>query len=87
MMSYHSLLRSSRVALACLTLMAATSLALTSVALAQSPGQAELDQATDLKLDADNIEKLGQVIDLCKKALEKGLNEGDTELAKQLISS
>lgn len=86
-MSYHSLLRSSRVALACLTLMAATSLALTSVALAQSPGQAELDQATDLKLDADNIEKLGQVIDLCKKALEKGLNEGDTELAKQLISS
>jgi len=87
MSSYHSLLSLSRAVLTCLTFMSLTTVSLTSVTLAQSPGQAELDQATDLKLDADNIEKLGQVIDLCKKAIEKGLNEGDTELAKQLISS
>ncbi|MBL8870490.1 MAG: tetratricopeptide repeat protein [Planctomycetaceae bacterium] len=77
-----SLLRSLRVVLTCIALTSSVS-----VALAQSPGQAELDQATDLKLDADSIEKLGKVIELCKQAIEKGLNDGDKELAKQLISS
>ncbi len=57
------------------------------ISSAQSPGQAELDQATDLKLDADSIEKLSEVINLCKKAMEKGLMPEDMELAKQLLSS
>lgn len=82
MSSYHSLMRTLRIVLTCFALLSPVS-----VALAQSPGQAELDQATDLKLDADSIEKLGKVIELCKQALDKGLNDGDKELAKQLLSS
>lgn len=82
MSAMHFVMRSLRVILTSIALLSSVSFA-----LAQSPGQAELDQATDLKLDADSIEKLGKVIELCKQAIDKGLNEGDKELAKQLISS
>lgn len=82
MSALHLLMRTLRVVLTCVALMSTATFA-----LAQSPGQAELDQATDLKLDADSIEKLGKVIELCKQAIDKGLNDGDKELAKQLISS
>lgn len=54
---------------------------------AQSAGQADLDKATDLKIEADSIEKLVEVIDLCKKAIEKGLNDEEKALAQQLLSS
>ena len=73
--------------LACAALVCLAFGSVSTIALAQSPGQAELDQATDLKLEADSIEKLGKVIELCKQALEKGLSDGDKDLAKQLLSS
>lgn len=50
-------------------------------------GQADLDKAIDLKLDAESMEDLGKVADLCESALDKGLHQEDQVFAKQLLTS
>lgn len=54
---------------------------------AQANGQAKLDEATSLKLNANTPADLGKVIELCEEALKAGLDEGGTRLAKQLIAA
>ncbi|MHC2068623.1 tetratricopeptide repeat protein [Bremerella sp. T1] len=50
-------------------------------------GQADLDKAVDLKLDAEGMDDLAQVAELCESALDKGLHEEDQVFAKQLLTS
>ncbi len=54
---------------------------------AQNEGQQDLDLATEKKLNATSHSELGEVIDLCESALKKGLDEGNTTFAHQLLSS
>ena len=49
-------------------------------------GQAELDKAMDLKLQASTIDQLGEVAALCEKAIEKGLNPDDEAFAVRLLT-
>jgi tetratricopeptide (TPR) repeat protein len=53
----------------------------------QNAGQAKLDEATGLKLQAESPADLGKVIELCEEALKAGLNEGDARLARQLLAA
>ena len=63
-------------------------LVLAAAARAENEGQADLDKATELKLNAENNPRaLGQVIDLCSSALTKGLDESNAEFARQLLAS
>ncbi len=50
-------------------------------------GQSLLDQATDLKLDAESPDDLTKVIEMAEKAIEAGLDADNQMLAKQLIAS
>jgi len=50
-------------------------------------GQADLDKAIELKLNASTFSDLGEVIRLCESAIEKGLDETNTEFAKQLLGA
>lgn len=50
-------------------------------------GQAKLDEATALKLNATTPADLGKVIELCEEALKAGIDAGNTRLAKQLIAA
>ncbi|REJ94117.1 MAG: hypothetical protein DWQ35_08840 [Planctomycetota bacterium] len=52
-----------------------------------SPGQADLDAATKLKLRAARVQDLANVIELAESALEAGLVEEDAAWAKTLISA
>ncbi len=52
-----------------------------------SAGQEALDQATEIKLNANSLNDLTKVIDLCKQALEEGLGEGNTQFCNQLLAS
>lgn len=54
---------------------------------AENEGQPDLDKAVDLKLDAESMEDLEKVAELCESALEKGLEEEDQRFAKQLLTS
>ncbi len=54
---------------------------------AENEGLAELDQATEAKLSARSVEDLDRVVDLLDRALEKGLDEGNTEFANQLLAA
>ena len=51
------------------------------------PGQADLDKAVDLKLEAENMDDLAKVAELCESALEKGLHQEDQVFAKQLLTA
>ena len=53
----------------------------------ENEGQPELDQAVTAKLTANTLTDLGEVIRLCETALEKGLDEGNTKFANQLLAS
>nr|MCS5632372.1 tetratricopeptide repeat protein [Pirellulaceae bacterium] len=53
---------------------------------ADDAGQSLLDQATEAKIGA-KIQQLEKVISLAEQAIEKGLREDATEIAKQLITS
>jgi len=55
--------------------------------LAANEGQASLDQALEQKLTATNVGELSQVIELCKKALDDGLDEDNSMFAKGLLAS
>jgi tetratricopeptide (TPR) repeat protein len=54
---------------------------------AENEGLAELDKATQLKVAAESLDDLGQVIDNLETALEKGLDEENTKFAQQLLVS
>jgi tetratricopeptide (TPR) repeat protein len=60
---------------------------LTGGAVAQNEGQADLDKATELQLQAQALNDLEQVAKLCESALKKGLDEANQQFAKQLLSS
>jgi tetratricopeptide (TPR) repeat protein len=56
-------------------------------ARAAADGQAILDKATDIKLSAENVADLNEVIKLCQDAIGAGLDEGNTKFAKGLLAS
>lgn len=56
-------------------------------AAAENEGLPDLDQAVEVKLTAQSLPELTQVIELCQSALEKGLDEENTEFAERLLSS
>jgi len=56
-------------------------------ARAENEGQADLDKATELKLSARQLGDLGEVINLCQSAMQKGLDEQNTVFAKSLLAS
>jgi len=50
-------------------------------------GREDMDEATRLKLSAQDGRQLGKVIDLLGQAIEKGLNDGDRQFAEQMLSA
>ena len=54
--------------------------------LADQPGQADLDAAIDAKLSADGLDDFGTVLDLCRKAIDKGLDEEGKKFAGDLYT-
>jgi len=50
-------------------------------------GQADLDKATELKLNAESLDELADVINLSQRALDKGLDADGAKFAKQLLAS
>jgi tetratricopeptide (TPR) repeat protein len=62
-------------------------LAFAATARAENEGQELLDQATDLKLEAETLGDLEKVASLCEEALEKGLDKENARFANQLLSS
>ena len=56
-------------------------------ARAENEGQADLDKATELQLTAETLGDLEKVIELGESALKKGLDKGQTELAKQILAA
>ncbi len=50
-------------------------------------GQALLDEATDLKIEAKTPDDLNKVIELAEKAIMTGIDAENTKIAKQLIAS
>jgi len=50
------------------------------------PGQTFLDDAINAKLEIDDIDDFGDVLDLCKKALEKGLDADSKKFAEDLYT-
>ncbi len=51
---------------------------------AKNEGLAELDEATGLKLKAKSFDDLGKVVELCEKAIEKGLDDSNKAFALRL---
>jgi tetratricopeptide (TPR) repeat protein len=58
-----------------------------SVSAADKPGQADLDQATDLQITAQTLGELEKVIKLAESALDKGLDKEQEEFAKKLLAA
>lgn len=56
-------------------------------AWAQNEGQTDLDKAIEAKVAARSLNELGQVIELCQSALDRGLDKDGVAFAKQLLSS
>src|SRR6185369_3879948 len=56
-------------------------------AAADKPGQADLDQATDLQITAETLGDLEKVIKLAESALEKGLDKEQQDFAKKLLAA
>ncbi len=56
-------------------------------ARAENEGRPDLDQAIEAKLGAETLVQLGKVIELCESALEKGLDDANTEFCKKLLSA
>src|SRR5882757_5423234 len=61
--------------------------ALAAPAVAENEGQDDLDKATQLKVAAENLEDLGEVIDHVDTAIEKGLDKDNTKFAQQLLAA
>jgi tetratricopeptide (TPR) repeat protein len=60
--------------------------AASAVADETSPGQADLDAAIDAKLSANDLDDFGQVLDLCKRAIKKGLAAEQLQFAEDLYT-
>jgi tetratricopeptide (TPR) repeat protein len=58
-----------------------------SYAIASTEGQADLDKATEVKLDAKTVSDLNEVIELIESALKKGLEPANVEFANRLLSA
>jgi tetratricopeptide (TPR) repeat protein len=56
-------------------------------ARAENDGQEDLDKAIELKVTAEDMEDLGQVVDKLDDAIDKGLDKENEEIAKQLLVS
>lgn len=63
------------------------SLLIPATLLAADDGQADLDQATEIKLSASNLKDLEKVLDLCQSAIDKGLSDESKEFATELLAS
>lgn len=59
---------------------------LANFAWAANEGQADLDKAADLKLEAENAADLEKIAMLCESALKKGLDAENTAFANQMLS-
>ena len=55
-------------------------------AAADSPGQDDLDAAVDAKLSAQSIDDFANVLDLCKRAIKKGLATEQQQFAEDLYT-
>ena len=55
-------------------------------AIAESPGQNDLDAAVDAKLSAQSIDDFANVLDLCKRAIKKGLAADQQQFAEDLYT-
>jgi tetratricopeptide (TPR) repeat protein len=55
------------------------------LALGQSNGQADLDKAMELKLSAESLKDLGEVVNLCRSALAAGLDGTNKDFAQNLL--
>ena len=55
-------------------------------AAAEEDGQELLNDAINAKLEIDEIDDFGRVLDLCKKAIDRGLDEGSTKFANDLYT-
>jgi len=53
---------------------------------AENEGQADLDKALELRLTAQSVQELSQVIDLAQSALNKGLDEENRPFAEKLLA-
>lgn len=53
---------------------------------AKNPGQADLDAAIEAKLSADSLDDFGEVLALCKKAIDKGLDPESRKFADELYT-
>jgi tetratricopeptide (TPR) repeat protein len=53
---------------------------------ADSPGQADLDAAIEAKLSANSLDDFAEVLALCKKAVEKGLDDESRKFADELYT-
>lgn len=56
-------------------------------ARAENEGQADLDKATQLKVTAESLDELNEVVDHAESALEKGLDAENKKFAEQLLVS
>ena len=52
---------------------------------AEGEGQADLDNALQLKLSAESIKDLGEVINLCRSSLAAGLDDANKEFAEKML--
>lgn len=52
---------------------------------ADNPGQAALDRAMELKLNAQNLKDLNEVVDLLDEAIGEGLDPSNNDFAEQLL--
>ena len=52
----------------------------------ESPGQDDLDAAVDAKLSAQSIDDFANVLDLCKRAIKKGLGADQQQFAEDLYT-
>jgi tetratricopeptide (TPR) repeat protein len=55
------------------------------VAIAENEGLEDLDKATQLKVTAESLDDLNEVVDRLETALEKGLDDENTKFAEQLL--
>src|SRR3954471_2879817 len=59
--------------------------AIVSPVVAENDGQADLDKATQLKVTAETLDDLNEVVDHTDTALEKGLDAENKKFAEQLL--
>jgi tetratricopeptide (TPR) repeat protein len=62
-------------------------LAISAPVRAENEGLDDLDKATQLKVTAQNLEDLNEVVDRLDTAIEKGLDQENSEFAQQLLTA